>query len=123
MQTKKKIDEKPRFAPTLCLTHNCNLNCIYCYQKHDTQKHMSFETAKKCIDWIFSNISEEYDGVELDFSGGEPLLDFGVHEPETARVVLAYLRVEAVGDNHDGILAPGLLVLRYGLNLREGCGG
>ena len=53
----------------------------------------------------------------------EPLHDFGVHEPETARVVLAYLRVEAVGDDHDGILAPGLLVLRYGLNLREGCGG
>ena len=76
MQTRKRIDEKPRFAPTLCLTHSCNLNCIYCYQKHDPQKRMSFETAKKCIDWIFSNIPEEYEGVELDFIGGEPLLEF-----------------------------------------------
>ena len=76
MQTKKRIDEKPRFAPTLCLTHNCNLNCIYCYQTHDTQKHMSFETAKKCIDWIFSNIPKDFEGVELDFIGGEPLLEF-----------------------------------------------
>lgn len=26
----------PRYSPSLCVTHNCNLNCVYCYQKHDT---------------------------------------------------------------------------------------
>jgi sulfatase maturation enzyme AslB (radical SAM superfamily) len=39
---------------------------------------MSFETAKKCIDWIFHNIPKEYEGVELDFIGGEPLLEFNL---------------------------------------------
>jgi len=71
---KMKKDER-RFSPSICLTHNCNLNCVYCYQKHGTEK-MSLETAKKCIDWIFSNTPEEFDGVEIDFIGGEPLLEF-----------------------------------------------
>ncbi len=84
---KKNNSQKPRFAPTLCLTHNCNLNCIYCYQKHDTHKRMSFETAKKCIDWIFSNIPEEYEGVELDFIGGEPLLEF-----ELIKQIFSYVK-------------------------------
>lgn len=78
MQTRKKIEGKPRYAPTLCLTHYCNLDCIYCYQKHNSHNRMSFETAKKCIDWIFNNIPDEYEGVELDFIGGEPLVEFNI---------------------------------------------
>lgn len=69
-------DKKNRFAPSLCLTHFCNLNCIYCYQNHDKEKKMSFETAKKCIDWIFENIPKDMEGVELSFIGGEPLVEF-----------------------------------------------
>ena len=66
----------PRFSPTLCLTHNCNLDCIYCYQKHDTGVRMSFDTAKKVIDWIFLNIPSDTKGIEFGFIGGEPLLEF-----------------------------------------------
>lgn len=69
-------NKKTRFAPTLCLTYFCNLNCVYCYQKHDREKRMSFETAKKCIDWIFENIPEDMEGVEISFIGGEPLVEF-----------------------------------------------
>ena len=65
-----------RFLPYLCLTHNCNLNCIYCYQNHDTQHNMSFDTAKKSIDWIFTHKPENTNGVEISFIGGEPLLKF-----------------------------------------------
>ena len=67
---------KPRFSPSLCLTHNCNLDCVYCYQKHDANCRMSFDTARKCIDWIFKNIPEGMSGVEIGFIGGEPLLEF-----------------------------------------------
>lgn len=66
---------KKRFYPTLCLTHNCNLNCVYCYQKHDTLE-MSLETAKKCVDWIFENAPDETDEIEIGAIGGEPLLKF-----------------------------------------------
>jgi len=37
---------------------------------------MSFETAKNVIDWIFSHIPAESKGIEIDFIGGEPLLEY-----------------------------------------------
>lgn len=70
------MSKKPRFSPTICVTHNCNLDCVYCYQEHDTNVRMNFETAKKCIDWIFNNIPDDMEGVEIGFIGGEPLLEF-----------------------------------------------
>lgn len=70
------IRKGKRFSPSLCVTHNCNLNCVYCYQKHDTNNRMSFDIAKKSIDWIFSNVPEDMDGVEVSFIGGEPLLEY-----------------------------------------------
>ncbi|MBQ6775516.1 MAG: 4Fe-4S cluster-binding domain-containing protein [Synergistaceae bacterium] len=70
---KKKI----RFSPTICVTHNCNLNCVYCYQKHDSKSRMPYSVAQKCVDYIFENIPDyATDGVELGFIGGEPLLEF-----------------------------------------------
>ena len=67
---------KPRFSPSLCVTHNCNLNCLYCYQKHDDTARMTIETAKNAIDWIFDHIPVGMSGVEIGFIGGEPLLEF-----------------------------------------------
>lgn len=64
------------YSPSLCLTHNCNLDCIYCYQQHNHENVMSYETAKKSIDWIFDNIPSETDGVSINLIGGEPLLEF-----------------------------------------------
>lgn len=70
-------NNKMRFSPTLCVTHTCNLDCVYCYQNHDVHKHMTFETAKKCIDWIFTHIPDyATGGVEVGFIGGEPLIEF-----------------------------------------------
>lgn len=65
-----------RFSPSLCLTHSCNLNCIYCYQSHDGNNRMSFDTAKKTIDWIFQNKPADMQGIEISFIGGEPLIEF-----------------------------------------------
>lgn len=67
---------KTRFSPTICVTHNCNLDCVYCYQEHDTDNRMSLDTAKKCIDWIFDNVPDDMSGVEIGFIGGEPMLEF-----------------------------------------------
>jgi sulfatase maturation enzyme AslB (radical SAM superfamily) len=68
--------EKKRFSVDICVTHSCNLNCIYCYQKHDATKRISFSVARKIIDWIFENVPSGIDEVEIDFIGGEPLLEF-----------------------------------------------
>ena len=70
------IKKGMRFSPSLCVTHSCNLDCVYCYQKHDGNNRMSFETACKCIDWIFENKPADTDGIEITFIGGEPLIEF-----------------------------------------------
>lgn len=77
----------PRFSPSLCLTHNCNLDCIYCYQEHNSGIHMSFATAQKVIDWIFDNKPDGTCGIEFGFIGGEPLLEF-----ELIKKIVAYVR-------------------------------
>lgn len=70
--TKKGI----KFSPSLCVTHSCNLDCIYCYQNHDDNNRMSFETACNSIDWIFLNIPDDMNGIEITFIGGEPLIEY-----------------------------------------------
>ena len=65
-------------SATLCVTHNCNLNCIYCYQKHDCNSKMNFETAKNIIDCLFNDAEKENKNVEISFIGGEPLLEFSL---------------------------------------------
>jgi len=88
-------EEQSRFSPTLCLTHNCNLNCAYCYQKHDAAGRMSLETAKKAIDWIFDNIPDYSNGVEIGLIGGEPLLEI-----ELIKDMVAYTRSKPQADNY-----------------------
>ena len=63
------------FSPTLCVTHRCNLKCVYCYQENKSSARMSFEVAKKCIDDIFTKIPESTKTIEISFIGGEPLLE------------------------------------------------
>ncbi|MDR1216000.1 MAG: 4Fe-4S cluster-binding domain-containing protein [Treponema sp.] len=65
-----------RFYPSICVTHDCNLSCVYCYQKHNDKLRMSLQTGRNIIDWIFENVSSQIDGVEITFIGGEPLLEF-----------------------------------------------
>ena len=86
-----------RFSPSLCVTHSCNLDCIYCYQNHDGDNRMSFETACECIDWIFANIPEDMQGVEVSFIGGEPLVEY-----ELIKKLYEYTHTK-YGDDYDYI--------------------
>lgn len=81
--TQKVIDmtKKPKTSRifALMLTWQCNLNCVYCFEKHKaTDKVMSLETAKTIIQNEFSEFEASGDqGVlKVDFFGGEPLLRF-----------------------------------------------
>lgn len=68
-------------SATLCLTHNCNLSCPYCFVKQKPER-MSLETAKKAVEWIRSNYALKYlyqqenRDMTIYFFGGEPLLEF-----------------------------------------------
>lgn len=67
----------------LCLNiaHDCNLRCEYCFAStgdyHGGRKLMPLEIAKKSIDFLLEN-SGNRNRLEIDFFGGEPLLNFDV---------------------------------------------
>lgn len=58
----------------LLVTNSCNLNCVYCYESHKTSHKMDFDTAKRAILDVFNETG--FDGVSIQFMGGEPLLAF-----------------------------------------------
>lgn len=64
----------------LILTHNCNLRCIYCYEKFKTSRKMTFRTALRCLNeqLDFVRESSKYTWLSVDLFGGEPLLNFDV---------------------------------------------
>jgi uncharacterized protein len=67
----------------LCLhiAHTCNLNCSYCFASqgkyHGERAMMSFEVGKRALDFLIEN-SGTRRNLEVDFFGGEPLMNFQV---------------------------------------------
>ncbi|MBQ9471552.1 MAG: thioether cross-link-forming SCIFF peptide maturase [Ruminococcus sp.] len=76
----------------LCLhvAHTCNLNCEYCFASqgkyHGDRALMSFDVAKQAIDFLIEN-SGSRRNLEVDFFGGEPLMNF-----EVVKEITAYCR-------------------------------
>lgn len=64
-------------AITLCLTHDCNLRCAYCYAGRKSCASMSRETAQAAIDFAVNRqVSARQPLLILGFFGGEPLLEW-----------------------------------------------
>ena len=67
----------------LCLhiAHTCNLNCSYCFASqgkyHGERAVMTFEVGKQALDFLIAN-SGSRRNLEVDFFGGEPLVNFQV---------------------------------------------
>ena len=67
----------------LCLhvAHTCNLNCEYCFASqgkyHGERAIMSYEVGKRALDFLVEN-SGSRTNLEVDFFGGEPLMNFDV---------------------------------------------
>ncbi len=67
----------------LCLhiAHTCNLNCAYCFAsqgKYQGERAvMSFEVGKRALDFLIEH-SGTRRNLEVDFFGGEPLMNFQV---------------------------------------------
>ena len=76
----------------LCLhvAHTCNLNCEYCFASqgkfHGERAVMSFEVGKRALDFLVEN-SGSRRNLEVDFFGGEPLMNFDV-----VKQLVAYAR-------------------------------
>ena len=67
----------------LCLhvAHTCNLNCSYCFASqgkyHGDRALMTFEVGKQALDFLVAH-SGKRRNLEVDFFGGEPLLNWDV---------------------------------------------
>ena len=88
-----KLKEKTAgVVKALCLhiAHTCNLNCSYCFASqgkyHGDRAVMSFEVGKRALDFLMEN-SGTRRNLEVDFFGGEPLMNFDV-----VKQLVAYAR-------------------------------
>ncbi len=76
----------------LCLhiAHTCNLNCSYCFASqgkyHGERALMSYEVGKRALDFLIENSGTRIN-LEVDFFGGEPLMNFDV-----VKQLVAYAR-------------------------------
>ena len=76
----------------LCLhvAHTCNLNCSYCFASQGRYQGdralMSFEVGKRAMDFLIEN-SGTRRNLEVDFFGGEPLMNF-----DMVKKLVAYCR-------------------------------
>lgn len=74
---------KQTVVKALCLhiAHDCNLRCKYCFagtgEYLGERSLMSLEVGKKAIDFLIEN-SGNRRNLEVDFFGGEPLMNFDV---------------------------------------------
>ncbi|MBQ8731024.1 MAG: thioether cross-link-forming SCIFF peptide maturase [Lachnospiraceae bacterium] len=79
----KDIKLKDTVVKALCLhiAHDCNLACKYCFAEegeyHGRRALMSFEVGKKALDFLVEH-SGARKNLEVDFFGGEPLMNFEV---------------------------------------------
>lgn len=80
----------PVKAMCLHVAHDCNLRCSYCFASTgdfgEGRKLLDADTGKKAIDFLLTQ-SKGRKNLELDFFGGEPLMNFGV-----VKEIVAYAR-------------------------------
>ncbi len=78
-----EVKKRKTVVKALCLhiAHDCNLACRYCFAEegeyHGRRALMSFEVGKKALDFLIAN-SGSRRNLEVDFFGGEPLMNWQV---------------------------------------------
>ncbi len=79
-------------AMCLHVAHICNLNCDYCFASqgnyHGDRALMSFEVGKQALDFLIANSGDRVN-LEVDFFGGEPLMNWDV-----VKQLVAYARTQ-----------------------------
>jgi uncharacterized protein len=88
------LENRDAVIKAMCLhvAHDCNMRCEYCFADEGAfageRSKLSFETGKMAIDFLLKE-SGSRRNLEIDFFGGEPLMNFDV-----VRDLVAYGRQE-----------------------------
>ncbi len=95
------VKQRKTVVKALCLhiAHDCNLACKYCFAEegeyHGRRALMSYEVGKKALDFLIANSGNRHN-LEVDFFGGEPLMNWQV-----VKDLVAYGREqEKIHDKH-----------------------
>ncbi len=95
------VKQRKTVVKALCLhiAHDCNLACKYCFAEegeyHGRRALMSYEVGKKALDFLIEH-SGNRRNLEVDFFGGEPLMNWQV-----VKDLVAYGREqEKIHDKH-----------------------
>lgn len=76
------------------VTKDCQLACKYCYLiGKNNKERMGWDVARQAVDYVLDNYSS-YEGLILDFIGGEPLLEIDLIDR-----VCDYFKIEAYRKN------------------------
>ncbi|MGI6706948.1 MAG: thioether cross-link-forming SCIFF peptide maturase [Clostridia bacterium] len=106
-------DEPVLKAMCLHVAHDCNLRCQYCFAStgdfHGDRMLMDAATGKKALDFLVAH-SGNRKHLEVDFFGGEPLMNFQV-----VKEIVAYGRY--LETKHDKLFK--FTLTSNGLNLRD----
>ena len=79
----KAFRKQAREVKAMCLhiCHDCNLQCDYCFADggtyHTQGQYMSAAVGKRAIDFLIASSGSRHN-LEVDFFGGEPLMNLGV---------------------------------------------
>ncbi|MCD6310034.1 MAG: SPASM domain-containing protein [Candidatus Eremiobacteraeota bacterium] len=80
-EASRELEESPRLPRAMCLhvAEDCNLACKYCFRGDATRKklRMHVEDARDAVDFLLSMPNRS---IELDYFGGEPLLNWPLLE-------------------------------------------
>ena len=77
------LTKRADVVKALCLhvAHTCNLDCEYCFASqgkyHGERALMSFEVGKAALDFLIASSGTRHN-LEVDFFGGEPLMNWNV---------------------------------------------
>lgn len=70
------VERKFPFSLSFVITHECNLNCVYCYEKNRDKQQPDVDNIKHIISEYLNN--PQLKEVYIDFFGGEPWLKFNM---------------------------------------------
>ena len=100
---------------TFIVTKDCQLACKYCYQVgKNTDERLSWETAKKAVDYILSHEYDDafdFESVSFAFIGGEPFLEVDLIDK-----ICDYLKTEMFKRNHHWFNSYRFAVSTNGIN-------
>lgn len=101
---------------TFIVTKDCQLACKYCYLiGKNSNERMSWDTAKKAIDYILDNENEfKEESVVWDFIGGEPFLEI-----ELIDKICDYIKLEMYRRNHHWFNSYRFSFATNGINYNE----